>query len=522
MKKLLILMFVLLSGTQIYAQNNGVLISTNSSATPDASAILEVKSTSQGMLIPRVDISDLSTAAPVTSPATSLLVYNTNTTTGPGFFYWDGSAWVSATGAKKLDDLSDAKSDGFYDVFIGKNAGGNVTTVSRNVGIGPFALRNVSGKWNVGVGRSAGTDLTTGEENTFLGYDAGTKVTTGTNNTLVGSTSGYTFTSSSYNTYIGSHSGFNATGSSNILIGYNIETSATSANNEMNIGNALFGTNIYPASGTSSHIGINTQTPDASAALDIFSNNTGLLIPRVDISDLSTPAPMSSVVTSLLAYNTNTTTGPGFFYWNGSAWTTLSGAKSINDLSDGIGADASGNGTNYIIGHLSGTFLSTGTKNTSLGYGSFGTLADGNNNTALGYSSGGVVTSGSSNLFLGYQSGDATSNGTATGDYNILIGYQTEASSSSASEELNIGYTIYATGLYTNSAKVGIGNGNNAPTATLDVDGDVKVTTSINIGTAIHLTPGSAPSSPTEGDMYMDATSHKLMVYDGTTWQACW
>jgi len=32
----------------------------------------------------------------------------------------------------------------------------------------------------------------------------------------------------------------------------------------------------------------------------------------------------------------------------------------------------------------------------------------------------------------------------------------------------------------------------------------------------------TAPSNPTEGMVYWDATTHKLMAYDGTTWQACW
>ena len=92
MKKLILTLALgIFSLFQLQAQN-GVAISTSSSATPDASAILDVQSTSQGMLIPRVDITDLATAAPVSSPATSLMVYNTNTSTGPGFFYWDGSA----------------------------------------------------------------------------------------------------------------------------------------------------------------------------------------------------------------------------------------------------------------------------------------------------------------------------------------------------------------------------------------------------------------------------------------------
>ena len=38
-----------------------------------------------------------------------------------------------------------------------------------------------------------------------------------------------------------------------------------------------------------------------------------------------------------------------------------------------------------------------------------------------------------------------------------------------------------------------------------------------------HIVPqASAPANPTKGTVYMDDTTNKLMVYDGTTWQACW
>ena len=30
------------------------------------------------------------------------------------------------------------------------------------------------------------------------------------------------------------------------------------------------------------------------------------------------------------------------------------------------------------------------------------------------------------------------------------------------------------------------------------------------------------PENPSEGDAYMNANTHKLMVYDGTSWKACW
>ena len=44
----------------------------------------------------------------------------------------------------------------------------------------------------------------------------------------------------------------------------------------------------------------------------------------------------------------------------------------------------------------------------------------------------------------------------------------------------------------------------------------------LHVTDVLRLKPSSTPSSPSEGDMYMDSTTHKLMVYDGTTWQACW
>ena len=75
-----------------------------------------------------------------------------------------------------------------------------------------------------------------------------------------------------------------------------------------------------------SQVGINTTTPQAGSMLDIESSDKGMLVPRVNISDLSTIAPITGGATeSLLVYNTNTTTGKGFYYWSGSQWVAASG-----------------------------------------------------------------------------------------------------------------------------------------------------------------------------------------------------
>jgi hypothetical protein len=51
---------------------------------------------------------------------------------------------------------------------------------------------------------------------------------------------------------------------------------------------------------------------------------------------------------------------------------------------------------------------------------------------------------------------------------------------------------------------------------------DMAVGGSFTIGNVLSIKPTSTPEDPSEGDLYMDETTHKLMVYDGTTWQACW
>jgi hypothetical protein len=83
----------------LHAQSVG--IGTNS---PHPSARLHISDNARGLLIPNVALSATNVAAPVTGPATSLLVYNTATAgTGatavsPGSYYWDGSRWVRLLG----------------------------------------------------------------------------------------------------------------------------------------------------------------------------------------------------------------------------------------------------------------------------------------------------------------------------------------------------------------------------------------------------------------------------------------
>ena len=72
--------------------------------------ILDITSTTNGILVPRVSLSDIITASPVVNPQGGALVAGTlvwNTATAgtfpnnviPGFYYWNGTIWISVTGA---------------------------------------------------------------------------------------------------------------------------------------------------------------------------------------------------------------------------------------------------------------------------------------------------------------------------------------------------------------------------------------------------------------------------------------
>lgn len=107
-------------------------------------------------------------------------------------------------------------------------------------------------------------------------------------------------------------------------------------------------------------VGIGTPSPDASSSLDVFSTNTGVLIPRIALTTTTSATPVTSPLTSLLVYNTATVSDvtPGFYYWGGSAWIRLF---------DNVGWDVNGNNgissTNF-IGSINAADLVMKTTNT--------------------------------------------------------------------------------------------------------------------------------------------------------------
>jgi len=89
MKKL----FTLLALTIGFSMNAQVGINNDS---PDSSSALDITSTTKGLLIPRMTETQRDA---ISSPATGLMIYQTDGTVG--FYYYNGSSWVEVAATSK-------------------------------------------------------------------------------------------------------------------------------------------------------------------------------------------------------------------------------------------------------------------------------------------------------------------------------------------------------------------------------------------------------------------------------------
>lgn len=208
MKLQLFVTLLLLLSFISYSQNVGI----NATGTaPNASAMLDVESTTRGLLIPRVSLTAINNNAPIgAGVATSLLVYNTAsagtgaTAVSPGYYYWDGTKWVALSGPNGRDWSLDGNA--------GTTAGTNFLGTTDNVDL-VFKVNNIqSGRISSGTSSPS--------HNSFLGFEAGL------NNT------------GSFNAYFGSQAGkANSSGGNNVALGFGAMRNATTANVNTFIGN---------------------------------------------------------------------------------------------------------------------------------------------------------------------------------------------------------------------------------------------------------------------------------------------
>lgn len=86
-------------------------------------------------------------------------------------------------------------------------------------------------------------------------------------------------------------------------------------------------------------VGIGTETPDASAALDVVATSKGFLAPQIALTATNVWAPLVAPATEgMLVYNTtdNATLDIGYYFWDGTTWQPTGLGDRTNVVLDGV------------------------------------------------------------------------------------------------------------------------------------------------------------------------------------------
>ncbi len=388
----------------------------------------------------------------------ALSVEGDNVSVGTGGFEMDSAAGKNQTESFRVRNT-----------FLGFFAGLSNWDGSYNTFIGASSgFSNYSGNYNTFVGHESGYS-NDGERNTFLGGNAGYSNTDAANNTFVGYEAGYSSSESNdiNNTFVGYRAGYNNGGEENTFVGNDAGYGNTKGNY-----NAFFG----------SRAGLNNQ--------DSFNTFIGS-----DAGVANTKGNGCTFVGHLAGYRN--TEGDGNVFLG-----SLTGFENTTGHH------------NVFVGNLAGKNSKDGDYNVFVGQDAGYSNNNGNENICMGYKTGYKGKNNEHNTYIGFKAGFNTQNG----NNNVFIGYQAGHDANNVDNLLYIENSNSTTPLIYGEFDNDIVAVNGSLGA-----GTMSPQRSLHVNDVMRLEPrASAPSSPSEGDMYMDSTTHKLMVYDGSNWQGCW
>jgi hypothetical protein len=369
---------------------------------PNASSILDLTSTTQGLGLPSMTTTQKNAIA---TPRTGLQVYD-NTLSTPEFY--NGSVWTGGWN-KRGNAGTDAANDfiGTTDnvdvVFRRSNVVSGWLGTNNNTSFGVSSMpRTTTSGGSTAYGNSALAALTSGNNNSGFGYRSLWSCTTGTDNVAFGGGALQTLTTGQYNTAIGQAAlltsngnrnnalGFrtlflNTTGNQNCAFGYQTGYTNTTGTNNSAFGDAALEFNSVGSNNVAFGGGALNRTTG--------SNNIGIGSSSAFFS--TTGSNNTSV-----GNNSNLNLGTGENNTALGALSSTSTSTGSNNIAVGYNASASGSGLKNLTVAYSGSVpLSTGSNQMNIGNVLWGVDCSGTGSTAAGSLSVGVNTPNASAIF---------------------------------------------------------------------------------------------------------------------------
>lgn len=433
------LLYVLFIGSgQLNAQ---VAINTDGTD-PNPSAMLDVKSTTGGLLIPRLDENQISN---ISNPAQGLLAYDIS---NHYFVFYDNGKWNKLQEIDKFSFIADDDDDTrilleetadedvihFYTEgtkhFSMSNGRLEVKNTGKSVfiGEGAGAIDDLSNNNNTLIGHYAGNNNTTGEGNASVGYQSLYNNTEGSFNTAIGNQVMNSNTVGEWNTGMGSNAlNNNSTGNKNVAIGV-----LSMYFNQSGLKNTAIGTaSLYSNTMSSNNVAIGDSALHSNGA-GVSSGeyaNSNVAVGSKSMS-LNTLGSQNAAIGSLSLYNNtkgqaNTAMGFKALYSNDtSRFNTGIGERSLENNLSGEKNTSTGSRSlqNNTIGSKNSAFGMYSLRNnligsghTAVGYQSLHSTDSASNNTAIGNLAG-YHAKGDSNIFIGNKAGY-----NETGDNTLYI-----------------------------------------------------------------------------------------------------
>jgi trimeric autotransporter adhesin len=467
----------------VNAQNVGI-----GTASPNASAQLDVSSTTKGMLIPRMTSAQRNA---IVLPAKGLMVYDNDSS---AFAFYNGLGWrFFKTGISNAEAWSVKGNSGTGDSsFIGTTDNQPLRFKSYNVPAGLLSFSNTAygldalplfsfaSNNNTAMGSNALQKNTDGFQNTAVGFSALQKNTTGFDNVAIGP---YAMDN-------------NTTGYQNIAIGRDAMSAADSAakdNIAIGLSALLYGSG-------------NSNTAVGTGAMSFGKGYSNVAVGAGALNFNEVGHNTVAIGDSALFTNGLNISAPFYSQQN-----TAVGSKAM--LNNTHGYDNTALGFEVMKDNVFGNF------NTAVGSAALKEIHDGFKNVALGFEALSKNTGGSYNTAVGHLSMYRNING----NYNTVIGANADVSSGNLTNASAIGAnafvdqsnsmvlgSIAGQGTALENTKVGIGT--TQPSSLFTVRGLENTTPLVNIlqfGTQAPALKISA-SSGNNGGLELENTSIKV------------